>query len=298
MNVSSAFKNFIHSRELKGLSEKTIESYKLHTVRFISHIGIDTEMESIVQEDIERFVDALYKQSLSIASIGSYIRDTRIFLRWYEKKHFVSYNASEIAIPRTPKKVIRLYSPEEITLIFQTVKTCSPWLDARNKAIIALMLDSGIRQGEICTLERKNIFFESHRMKVCGKGNKERYVPLGKFSMAFLQKYLEECPFESKRVFVSYYGENLSCNAIKSMTGDLQRELPFEFSSHKLRHNFATNYLINQYDIFGHMDIYQLMAIMGHEDTLTTQRYLHEAQNIIASRTCISHLDRVLRLVM
>lgn len=298
MTVQEAFAKFIRSRQLKGLSENTLESYYLHTVRFIGLIGTGEEMENITQDSINSFIESLYGLPLSVASIGSYIRDTRIFLRWYEKSHAVQYKAAEIPIPRSGKKLVKLYTPEEIALIFQTVKTCSPWLDARNRAMIALMLDSGIRQGEVCTLERKNVFFESARMKVHGKGNKERFVPLGRVSMQMLQKYLEMCPYESQRVFVSYHGDNLSCNAVKSMTGDLQKLLPFEFSSHKLRHNFATNYLVNQYDACGHMDVYQLMSIMGHEDTLTTQRYLHEAKNIIASRNCISHLDRVLQFAI
>lgn len=298
MTVEKAFEKFIHSRQLKGLSNKTVESYRLLTARFVEYIGTETEMEFITQKNIEQFIEVLYTHSLSIASISTYIRNTRIFLKWYEKKHKVKYKASEIPIPRTPKKMVRLYSDEEITLIFKTVNTCAPWLDARNRAMIALMLDSGIRQGEVCNLEMENVHFDNSRMKVCGKGNKERFVPLGQFSIAMLRKYLKMRPYDSKWVFISFYGDRLTCNAVKSMTGDLQKELPFEFSSHKLRHNFATNYLINQYEMCGHMDIYQLMAIMGHEDTLTTQRYLHEAKNIIASRQCISHLDKILKYVM
>lgn len=298
MIVSAAFEDFIYSRKLKGLSLKTIESYRLHTVRFIQYIGSEFEMEYIAQDHIEKYIENLYNSILSIASVGSYIRDTRIFLRWYEKKHEVRYKASEITVPRVPKRLIYLYTPEDIALIFNSVKTCSPWLDARNCAMIALMLDSGIRQCEVCNLERKDIYFENARIKVRGKGNKERYVPIGRLSVELLRRYLDMCPYSSKRVFVSYHGDNLTCNAIKSMTSDMQKILPFEFSSHKLRHNFATNYLLNQYEQSGQMDIYQLMSIMGHEDTVTTQKYLHEAKNIIASRHCISHLDKVFKFAI
>lgn len=298
MTVKDTFENFIHSRQLKGVSDKTIESYRLHTVRFIEYIGAITEMENISQKQIENFVECLYRDKLSIASIGSYIRDTRIFLKWYEKKHTVQYKASEIPIPRTPKKLVHLYSPEEIAQIFKSINTGISWLDARNKAIIALMLDSGIRQCEVCSLERKNVHFDTAQMRVHGKGNKERYVPLGNFSIRTLQHYYEMCPYDSKKVFVNIHGDDLTCGAIKSMTWDLQQLLPFEFSSHKCRHNFATNYLVNQHEQTGQMDIYSLMSIMGHEDTITTQKYLHEAKNIIAARSCISHLDKVLKLVV
>lgn len=293
MTIEKAFKKFIHSRHLKGVSENTVISYQNLTSRFIKFIGSCTEMESITQEQLEAFVDFLYSILLSRNSIASYIRNTRIFLGWYEKKHDVLYISNELKIPKTPKKMVHIYTTEEISMIFHTVNTCSEWLTARNKAIIALMLDSGLRQGEICCLKRCNLFFDQCRMKVLGKGSKERIVPLGNLSQRILQYYLSLCPFDRENVFLGYHGDDLTCNAVKSMTYDLQKQLPFEFSSHKLRHNFATNYLINQYDRFGQMDIFQLMMIMGHEDVSTVRRYLHHANSVIASRNCISHLDSI-----
>ena len=67
--------------------------------------------------------------------------------------------------------------------------------------------------------------------------------------------------------------------------------LKWYLSSHRLRHNFATNYCIDQYETNGSIDIYRLMYLMGHEDVETTRRYLHFAYEILASRGCISHLD-------
>lgn len=205
----------------------------------------------------------------------------------------VHYRLSSIHIPRMPKKTLLLYSPEDIQTIFDAVEATPSWLVARNKAIIALMLDSGLRQSEVVGLTLDNVDFIQTRIKVTGKGAKDRLVPLGKYSADLLREYLSVRPFELPAVFVSVHGSPITCGAIKSMTGDLQKQLPFEFSSHKLRHNFATNYLVNQYTQTGQMDVYALMAIMGHEDTMTTQRYLHEAQSIIASAHCISHLDLV-----
>lgn len=92
---------------------------------------------------------------------------------------------------------------------------------------------------------------------------------------------------------VSRTGKELTCNAVKHMMFSIQRKLPFEFSSHKLRHNFATNYCIDQYEKTGQIDIYKLMLLMGHEDIETTRVYLHHANQIIASKMNISHLDKV-----
>lgn len=73
----------------------------------------------------------------------------------------------------------------------------------------------------------------------------------------------------------------------------LSNKLPFDLSAHKLRHNFATNYILDQYKEKGKVDIYQLKALMGHSDIETTERYLHIANEIIASNNSISHLDNI-----
>jgi len=156
------------------------------------------------------------------------------------------------------------------------------------------MYDSGLRQSEVCTLRKSRISFTDNRMIVHGKGDKERTVPLGKLTQRFMREYLALCPYDLDYVFVSRHGSALTCNAVKLFISKLARRLPFELSSHKLRHNFATNYCLDQYEKYGQIDIYRLMYLMGHEDIETTKRYLHFAYEIIASRGCISHLDGIL----
>ena len=306
MTIQEAFDSFISSRYIKGCVDKTLDSYANLIRPFLVYLGPDFDMGNMTQEHIKNFMNHLFflerQGKLSRASSGSYIRNAKIFLRWYsdfcldaEPPVSVHYRLSSIHIPRMPKKMLKLYSPADIQTIFDAVEATPAWLISRNKAIIALMLDSGLRQSEIVGLTLDNIDFAQARIKVTGKGAKDRFVPLGVYSADLLREYLSVRPFEPPTVFVSVHGSPITCGAIKSMTGDLQKRLPFAFSSHKLRHNYATNYLINQYADTGQMDIYALMAIMGHEDTLTTQRYLHEAQSIIASSHSISHLDKHFR---
>ena len=121
MKVIKAFEKFIRSRHLKGVSENTIISYRNLTARFIKFIGADVEMESITQEDLENFVDYLYSIALSRNSIASYIRNAKIFLKWYQKKNSVFYSAAELEIPKAPKKLVYIYNPMEIDLIFSFV---------------------------------------------------------------------------------------------------------------------------------------------------------------------------------
>ena len=179
--------------------------------------------------------------------------------------------------------------------IFETIHAESEWIINRNKCIIALMYDSGLRQSEVCSLKTKWVQPKEGRLKVRGKGSKERTVPLGKLTAYYMKLYQEECPYNTDMLFVNRRGQELTCNAVKLLVNRLSKDLGFELSSHKLRHNFATNYCIDQYEKRGMVDIYKLMILMGHEDIETTKRYLHHANEIIGVNNHISHLDRILK---
>lgn len=295
MTVFEAFDNFILSRELADLSPKTISGYQQFVTPFIRFLGSDKPIEDVTQQDIQGYISTLLKKPLSRATRATYIRHVKIFLRWAETEYKVSYSARPIKVPKSPKRIVRIYSDDEVREIFSCIHTDTPWITLRNKCIIALMYDSGLRQSEVCTLKRTNVSFSDNRMTVWGKGNKERIVPLGALAREYMSRYIEHCPYPSESVFVNRRGQPLTCNAVKLFVSRLADALPFELSSHKLRHNFATNYCIDQYRIRGHVDIYRLMYLMGHEDIETTRRYLHMANEVLASQDCISHLDGIIK---
>ena len=131
-------------------------------------------------------------------------------------------------------------------------------------------------------------------MKVLGKGAKERIVPLGKLSQTLLARYFAMCPYDNKRfVFCDIHGRQISGNAIRLFTYDLQSRLPFEFSSHKLRHNFATNFCTDNLRACGSSNVYDLSILMGHESIETTKKYEHFAHELIAVEKSRSHLDGI-----
>ncbi len=294
MMIHVAFDNFILSRRLADLSDKTISAYRQFVTPFISYLGLERPLEEVMQSDITSYIAELLNKPISKATRATYIRHVKIFLRWCQSEYEVSYNAKAIKVPKSPKRSVRIYSDSEIAQIFQSVETDTEWLTLRNQCIIALMYDSGLRQSEVCGLKRSRVSFSDNRMVVHGKGDKERIVPLGKLTQKLMRAYLSQCPYKSENVFVNRRGEPLTCNAVKLFISKLSDKLDFEFSSHKLRHNFATNYCIDQYTYNGQVDIYRLMYLMGHEEIETTRRYLHFANEVMASRGCISHLDMVL----
>lgn len=294
MTIQQTFDEFILSRRLADLSPKTVSDYEQFVNPFVRFVGAETDVTELQQQDINRYIANLLDKPLSKATRATYIRHIKVYLKWTQNNYTVQYDYKRVIVPKTPKKNVRIYSTEELMEIFEHVHTESDWMTLRNKCIIALMYDSGLRQAEICTLERSRVTYSENRMVVSGKGNKERTVPLGSLAAQYMKEYLEKCPYTSDKVFVNRRGKPLTGNAVKLLVSKLSRELDFELSSHKLRHNFATNYCIDQYEVRGAVDIYRLMILMGHEDVETTRRYLHHANEIIGTKNCISHLDKVI----
>lgn len=293
MILKEAFEEFILSRRLADLSENTIVNYRWMVTPFLEAVGFEKAVEEITQGSITSYIEMLLNKPISKATRSTYIRHLKVFLKWLSSEYSVQYEYKRVKVPKSPKKRVKIYSDEELQEIFEHIQSNNEWLTARNRCIIALMYDSGLRQSEVCNLERARVSYRENRMVVHGKGNKERTVPLGQLTARLLKEYLSLCPYQSKMVFVNCNGDALTCNAIKLIVSRLSNSLPFELSSHKLRHNFATNYCIDQYEERGQVDIYRLMILLGHEDIETTKRYLHHANEIIGAKDCISHLDKV-----
>ncbi len=255
----------------------------------------DTDVQAVSNGQIGAYIEKCMEKGVSQGTLSTTVRHLKVFLRYIADDYDVSYVLRKVRVPKMPKKNLRIYTDTEIVVIFQSIRAASPWLTYHNCALVALMLDSGLRQAEVCGLLKKDVNFDSNILKVCGKGNKERVVPLGRLACYYLEAYQDACPYSgSEHVFVGRRGQDLTCDAVKHMISKLAVKLPFEFSSHKLRHNFATNYCLDRYERYGQVDIYRLMILMGHEDINTTRRYLHFANQLIAVKTNISHIDGIL----
>lgn len=293
MTLGQAFDSFIRFKRRQGLSEASICCYRSFVAPFLDFAGRDEELACIEEKVLQEYIDGLFDRDISKATRSTYVRHLKCFLNWIKKYEGIDLYTARIIVPKANKKILRIYSDADIALIFATITAENDWLTARNRAMIAVMLDSGLRQGEVCDLLANDVFFNKSVLKVCGKGDKERFVPLGRIASKYMLEYLQICPFHERYFFVSRRGGQVSRDAVKHLVWKLAQKLPFEFSSHKLRHNFATNYCLDQYEMYGIVDIYKLMILMGHEDVKTTNRYLHIANQLIASRENISHMDRV-----
>ena len=294
MTLQQLYDEFLYIKRLAGLEAGTVTNYERTLILMVQYIGADLSVSNLTFKTVSSYIMSLYDKPISKATISSYVRNVKIFFRWVATEYELPFDPLKIRVPKPPKKIVHIYSDAEIQLIFHLTSTSVPWITARNRLIIALMLDSGLRQMEVCNLMHQNINTESMTMKVTGKGAKDRFVSLGQTSLHLLDGYIDLCPYSgSKYIFYDRRGNRLSGNAIRLFVSRLEQQLGFPLSSHKLRHNFATNFCIDNVRRTGNSHVYDLSILMGHESIETTKKYEHFAHEIIAAENSISHLDKV-----
>ncbi|MEP7358260.1 MAG: tyrosine-type recombinase/integrase [Anaerolineales bacterium] len=142
--------------------------------------------------------------------------------------------------------------------------------------MLAFFLDTGVRLEELLTLTHDNLDVHDFRAKVCGKGDKERYVRYGSKTHKLVARYLHAFqPQTAKYVFASLEGRALTASGAQTMARYVRRRSGIErFHFHLLRHTFATKFLMAGGDAF------ELQARLGHESLETTKRYVHLAQQL------------------
>lgn len=293
MTVTEAFERFLRKKRLKNLAEKTIKNYVEFVTPFNHYVGETLDVMEITTDSVLDYISTLYDRPLADASRSTHMTHIKAFLRWLKDCYNIPVAISEIEMPKVGKKQVHMLSENDIKTLFSSITCESEWMRLRNCAIIALMLGSGLRRGEVVCLKWNNMYFDNGYAIVCGKGNKERCVPLGAFVIDFLLKYKEQCPYENEFVFVERYGNPITVNAIKQLVQKIKCRTGIDFSAHKLRHNFATNWCKDSLEETGQCDAFTLQVLMGHEDVKTTEKYMHYAQSMVASQNAHCHLDKV-----
>ena len=179
MTVQQAFENFIFSRQILGCTDKTIKTYQELCKPFIEFMGANKDISALNKDLYNKYIKTLYDRPITQSTRASYTRHFKAFVHWIEEEYGLDLDYQIIKVPKTPKKVLHIYTDDEIRQIFQMVKADEEWIVARNQCIIALMLDCGLRQNEVCSLQRIEVNLHTRTLKVNGKGNKERIVSFG-----------------------------------------------------------------------------------------------------------------------
>lgn len=268
----------------KGFTEKTMANKRLeysHLKKFLMEKRGIIELESITLHDLRAYMMVKQKSGMKPQSIVTCMKMVKAFFNWCEKEEYLEENvAKKLVIPKVPKTVLKGFTEDEVKRMINCF-TYTNYFEARNKTIIAMLADTGLRSMELRGLRMGSI--KDLTILVHGKGNKERYVYISPALKRILIKYERARAeyFKGKdttdHYFLSYKGATLSVvglnNVIKE-AGKRARVDDKRCSPHTFRHFYAVQSLMK-----GNIDLYSLSRLLGHADIAITQRYLQTLEN-------------------
>ena len=264
-----------------SLSDNSVTAYS-HDVelfrQFIENEDIDSSIDNIKQEHIEAFFAQLYELGISAASQARILSGLKSFYRYLIQENICQENPTElISSPSIGRHLPEVLSFEEIMRMIGCIDLSMPF-GHRNKAIIEVMYGCGLRVSEVISLNISDIFEKDEFVKVFGKGDKERLVPIGKKTLKELMLYVkgervhqEIKPKFSDKVFISRRGTSLTRQSVFILVKSLAEKAGIrkEISPHTFRHSFATHL------IEGGADLRAVQQMLGHSNICTTEIYTH-----------------------
>ncbi len=267
----------------KGLSENSIKSYKNDISRYVDFLVFQkkiTDLSGVTLQHIEDFLDYLIdSECLSTSSLARNISSIRGFHEFATVEGFSKANPAElIELPKKAKKLPEVLDVAEVEAILAAPNLEKP-AGIRDKAILECLYGTGMRVSELTGLEMDRLFFEIGFIRVIGKGNKERLVPVGEAAQEALEHYIEHVrPLFFKnsekaknRIFLSMRGSALSRMSIWNIVqkATKQADIQKPVYPHIFRHSFATHLLE------GGADLRAVQEMLGHSSILTTEIYTH-----------------------
>lgn len=280
MNWDSSFKNFKNYLKLeRGLSDNSIKSYDFDLILFKKFLDLNQIKDTPLNCKSETIKNYLYK-NLSDKKSRSQARSISALKSFFNYLVFEGLikdsPISNIEAPKLERKLPEVLTEDEINQLIKSVDL-NHVFGQRNKTIIEVLYGTGIRVSELVNLKLSNIFFRESILKVNGKGDKERFVPLGKIASAEIKTYInirDRMKIDSKNtdiLFINRYGRKLTRSMIFKIITDASKSIGLEkkISPHTLRHSFATHLLKNG------ADLRTIQLILGHESITTTEIYTH-----------------------
>jgi integrase/recombinase XerD len=288
LSSAQLFEQFLNERRyLKNVTPDTIDWYQTAFKALQREQGTQTPV--LTKTAVQQFVVSLRRRNVRAVSVNTYGKALNAFTRWlHEEGH--QRELVQLAPLKLEKRILQTLTDEQIrTLLSRKPKGFEPF---RLHALVALVLDTGVRIDEALTLHVSNVDFDNLLLTVFGKGRKERRIPfsfeLRKVLFRWERIRAEQCP-RCELLFPSRQGTEWDQrNSLRGLH-ILQRKLGLpSFGWHRLRHTFATNYLRQGGDIV------RLSMVLGHTQITTTQRYLHLlTEDLSASHQKVSILNRL-----
>ena len=263
---------------MKGLSSNTLESYKRDIAIYLDFLGKNKKtILKATRKDIEKFLSERKEQGSKSRTVARNKVSIVNLYKFLVMENYISKN------PTDNLEVIRLKRvlPESLTttevddlLAVPNEKTDK---GLRDKAIFELMYSSGLRVSEICSLKIEDISFEEKCLKIKGKGNRERIVPINDRALDILQRYIQTSRVimvkgkKTSELFLNFRGDKISRVGIWKIVKETMKKSDIDKNvyPHTLRHSFATHLIQHG------ADLRSVQRMLGHSDITTTEIYTH-----------------------
>ena len=284
MNLTKLLDEFLIEMKLRNRTERTIKSVRNNNKLFFKWLENEyniTEVEEVKRIHVKAYIQYKHSLGLKPTYINSILKNLRMFFRYLEDEEYISINpVAKVAFQKEEKVIIETFTIDEVRRML-AVYGYTNFLDARNKCIMMMLFDTGIRNFELCEIKCADI--GERTILIHGKGDKQRLVPISpalRKSMlkyeAKREKYIKE-RYQAEYYFLSQKGRKLTIETIERVVRDCGRAAhvneQIRCSPHTCRHTFA------QMNIRNGIDVYSLSRILGHENISITKRYLQSMKD-------------------
>ena len=276
---------FQYLRVEKGVSNDTIQNY-LYDLRLFCSCLKKENISDLKSDDIQQFIRIQTQNMMSVPTILRRISSIKNFYLFLEKERIISFQIEELDKPKGAKKLPICISVEEVEALLNAPDLSKPE-GQRDRAMLEVMYSSGLRISELLSLKLKQINYERGTIRIIGKGNKERIVPIGDYALDYLNTYLEDGRRKNKNknsefLFLNRYGDPVSRVYFFKQVKKYAKEANIKevISPHTLRHCFATHMLENG------AELRAVQEMLGHTNIATTQIYTN-----ISSKRILSAYD-------
>ena len=275
----------------RGLSENTLKAYRTDLNNFVKWLkssfneNVEDKLIHIERKNIEKYLSELKKREISPRSRARLLSSLRLFYAYLLRKKEIEIDpVALIDAPKQGRSLPKTLTEEEVELLLLAPDT-STLLGLRDRVLFEVLYATGLRVTELVSLVLSQVNLQHGVIRVTGKGNKERLVPLGEEAINWLEKYLLTTRADllkgqvTDALFVTKRGSEMTRQAfwylIKRYA--LQAEIVTAISPHTLRHAFATHLLNHG------ADLRVVQMLLGHSDLSTTQIYTHVANERLKS---------------
>jgi integrase/recombinase XerD len=264
----------------KGLAANSVTSYARDLDRFLAYSGGEQAAVPETAEHVQGYVDTLYREGLSGRSVARHLTTLRNFYRHLQRERILEKNPTELlASPRIGQALPHYLNGADLERLLAAPDAATP-LGLRDRAMLQLVYASGLRVSELIGVELNDLNLGLGFIRVTGKGNKQRLVPMGQSAIGAIEDYLTGGRpailkgRASRYLFVTGRGTKMTRQAFWKLLAQHGKAcgLFHNLSPHVLRHTFATHLLE------GGADLRSVQTMLGHADIGTTQIYTHVAR--------------------